>query len=277
MKYKMLLTGKNNTVINDFFALFNENIEALTTSTRYDDIIAHLKYFEPDAFCYCISNEAQENINMMVTLKRKLEQNKIPLVVIGNEENCNEFERLVPNIADLVLIKSIKASGLQGKIIKYIEKQRFQERQAQEEEQQRIMEEVRLMQEQLEKEQRKHILVIDDSSEMLKMIKEQLRDAYDVATAISGKIAIKFLEKKKTDLILLDYEMPGENGPEVLEKLRANDATKNIPVIFLTGVKERDKIQQVLAMKPQGYLLKPIEHEKLINTIKSIFSGGVQQ
>lgn len=102
---------------------------------------------------------------------------------------------------------------------------------------------------------------------MLKMLKEQLREDYDVATAVSGKIAMKFLERKKTNLILLDYEMPEENGPAVLEKLRANDATKDVPVIFLTGVSEREKIQEALALKPQSYLLKPVDREKLLNAI----------
>ena len=88
-----------------------------------------------------------------------------------------------------------------------------------------------------------------------------------MATAVSGKIAMKFLERKKTNLILLDYEMPEENGPAVLEKLRANEATKDVPVIFLTGVSEREKIQEALALKPQSYLLKPVDHEKLLNAI----------
>ena len=115
--------------------------------------------------------------------------------------------------------------------------------------------------------QRKHILAIDDNSLMLKVIKEHLHGKYDVATAISGKVAFKFLERKQTDLILLDYEMPDENGPAILEKLRSNEATKDIPVIFLTAISERDKLQKVLVMKPQGYLLKPIDPDKLLETI----------
>lgn len=91
-----------------------------------------------------------------------------------------------------------------------------------------------------------------------------------MATAVSGKIALNFLKNRKTDLILLDYEMPVENGPEVLKKLRENEETKDIPVVFLTGINDREKIQKVLAMKPQGYLLKPIEYDKLIQTIHNV-------
>ena len=93
---------------------------------------------------------------------------------------------------------------------------------------------------------------------------------YDVATAISGKVALQFLEDNKTDLILLDYEMPKENGAEVLRKIRANEQTKDLPVVFLTGIADRKKIQEVLLLEPQGYLLKPINRVKLLETIEKI-------
>lgn len=120
---------------------------------------------------------------------------------------------------------------------------------------------------------KKHILVIDDDARMLKVIKLHLHEKYDVATAISGKIALKFLETKHTDLILLDYAMPDENGLVVLEKLRANPSTKNIPVIFLTGITDRKKIQEALVMKPQGYLLKPINRKRLLAAIQNILEA----
>ena len=120
-----------------------------------------------------------------------------------------------------------------------------------------------------EDERKRHILVVDDDVRILRFLKAYLRE-YDVATAVNGSQAMKFLETKKTDLILLDYKMPVENGPEVLKKLRANERTKDIPVVFLTGVADSDKIQEVLLMKPQGYLLKPINRGKLMEIIKKV-------
>lgn len=117
---------------------------------------------------------------------------------------------------------------------------------------------------------KKHILVVDDDPMLLKLIKEQLKDSYTVATAINGAVALKFLENKKTDLIILDYEMPNENGAEVLQKIRRNPAIAQLPVIFLTGVKDREKIKKLVDLKPQGYLLKPIEREKLLRNIKNL-------
>ena len=119
-------------------------------------------------------------------------------------------------------------------------------------------------------EEQKHVLVIDDDPMMLRLIKAELKDRYNVATAVNGKVGLKFLERKKTDLILLDYEMPEEDGPTVLRKLRENENTKDIPVVFLTGINDKEKIQKVLAMKPQGYLLKPIECEQLVEVISRV-------
>lgn len=262
MKYKVLLTGKGSSVIDDFFTQLGENFESMTTSVRYEDILTHLKYFKPDIFVYCLNNEPKEYISQMISVKRWLEKNNVPLAIIGSEEDCSEFSQYAVNIVNLILVKPITALSAAARITDYLK------------EQQRIREEMaRAEEEYLAKKkaaQRKHILVVDDDPLMLKMIKEHLHDKYDVATANSGKIALKFLESKKTNLILLDYEMPVEDGPAVLEKLQANEATQDIPVVFLTGITERDKIQKALVLKPRGYLLKPIEREKLISTIEKI-------
>lgn len=118
--------------------------------------------------------------------------------------------------------------------------------------------------------ERRHVLVVDDDSSMLRMIKEILGDRYDVAAAISGKVALKFLETRRTDLILLDYEMPGQSGAEVYEKILQNPGLRHIPVVFLTGVSDRERISAVLAMRPRGYLLKPIDSERLKKTVAEI-------
>lgn len=117
---------------------------------------------------------------------------------------------------------------------------------------------------------KKRILVIDDDSTMLKAIKWQLDEQYLVSTALSGAIARRFFEKHTADLILLDYQMPYEDGAAFFKYLRATKTTKDIPVIFLTSVNDSDKIADVLAMKPQGYLLKPVDHETLLSKVKAI-------
>ena len=113
-------------------------------------------------------------------------------------------------------------------------------------------------------------MIIDDAPSTLKVIKEHLSPDYEVATAISGKIGLKFLQSKAVDLILLDYEMPEEDGPAVFEKLLANPKTTNIPVVFLTGINDSAKIQKALSLKPKGYLLKPVDKDTLLAKVHEI-------
>ncbi len=270
MRYKMLLAGRNNSVIDDFFNRADDEFEALTTSLRYTDIIRHLKYFEPDIFVYCIYNETMDMFSQMTNIKTQLNQHQIPFILIGSKEDCEEFERITVRIPDLVLIKPLTVEAITMQILNFMGawNRMKQERLKAQEEQQPVLEGETAAE--AAPKSRKHILVVDDSPIMLKTLKENLRDEYDIATAISGKVAMKFLERRKTDLILLDYEMPEESGPVVLEKIRAGEDTKDIPVIFLTGVTDSGKIREALVLKPQGYLLKPINHEKLIEAITRV-------
>ena len=75
----------------------------------------------------------------------------------------------------------------------------------------------------------------------------------------------------KADLILLDYEMPVTSGPQVLEMLKSEKDTKDIPVMFLTGKSDKGSIVKVLELKPTGYLLKSIKREELIQKLGDFF------
>lgn len=307
MRYKILLTGKNQAILDDFFYSLSEDFECQSTSLRSEDILSHINYFVPDAFVYCITEESKENLMKLVTALHQINRKKIKLVLLGDKEDCDNFMRLEHDMVSLTLLKPISATTIRTQLLRFLnqEAQRMQEEKEQQEaleqerlkrqemsrtaqEEQKLEEKIRQMQQEKENREKerekerererlsqnisgtKHILIIDDDPRMLRLIKEQLREKYNVATAVSGKIALNFLERKKTDLILLDYEMPEENGVEVLRKLRANEQTKDIPVVFLTGMNDREMIQKILAMKPQGYLLKPIEISKLFQTIRQI-------
>ena len=71
-----------------------------------------------------------------------------------------------------------------------------------------------------------------------------MHDRYDATVVTSGELALNFLETKTVDLIILDYDMPVMSGTEVFAKLRDNKKTRGIPVIFLTGVTDRQKISK---------------------------------
>ena len=118
---------------------------------------------------------------------------------------------------------------------------------------------------------KKSILIVDDDPTYMGLVRDWLKSTYKVSMAASGLQAIKWLGKNKVDLILLDYEMPVTNGPQVLEMLRSDEETKNIPVIFLTGKGDRASVMEVVDLKPEGYFLKTIAKADLLNKIADFF------
>lgn len=272
MKYKVLMSGKNRTIMNEFFTYMDFSFECMSCSDRFDDIVNHIKYVKPDVFVYCLRGEKPDDIKKFCNVERRLEEKEIPVVVIGDDEDCELFEKTTVISKAVVLRKPISSQNIEAEVLKLLEGKREPESFDAEDPIAAAMKLLDRMEISVPTEPpaRKHILVVDDDSSVLKLIKSHLSGQYDVATAISGKVAMKFLETKRTDLILLDYEMPGENGVEILNKIRDNEKLKELPVVFLTGVSEREKIKEVLALKPQGYLLKPIDMERLSYTIGNI-------
>lgn len=120
---------------------------------------------------------------------------------------------------------------------------------------------------------KKRILIVDDSAIWLRNMKSWLQSNYEVTIAISGAQALTSIGREIPDVILLDYEMPVINGRQVFEILQSDPDLRKIPVIFLTGVSDKNHIEEVLYMKPAAYLLKPIDQAKLLTAIQTVING----
>ena len=118
---------------------------------------------------------------------------------------------------------------------------------------------------------RKSILIVDDDPGYMGLVREWLKGTYKVSMANSGLQAMKWLGKNQAELILLDYEMPVTSGPQVLEMLRSEEDTRDIHVFFLTGKGDKESVMAVVSLKPQGYFLKSIEREELLEKVKEFF------
>lgn len=101
------------------------------------------------------------------------------------------------------------------------------------------------------------VLVVDDTIENIDVIVELLKDQYKVKVATNGVKALKVVDSKPPDLILLDIMMPEMDGYEVIKKLKANPLTKEIPVIFLTGKTEVADETKGFELGAVDYISKP--------------------
>ena len=117
----------------------------------------------------------------------------------------------------------------------------------------------------------KHILIVDDDPVYAKTVRGWLKDDYRVDIVTAGMQAITFLSRKKVDLVLLDYEMPITDGPQVLEMFRQEPTLADIPVIFLTGIDSRDAVARAAHLRPDGYLLKSTSKGDIMMYLKSVF------
>ncbi len=114
------------------------------------------------------------------------------------------------------------------------------------------------------------ILIVDDLVENIRFLSDFLTEQnYQVRKAINGKTALMAIQAFPPDLILLDINMPGLNGYEVCQQLKANPTTQAIPIIFLSAADaEEDKIK-ALQVGGADYITKPFQLEEVLVRVRS--------
>lgn len=117
----------------------------------------------------------------------------------------------------------------------------------------------------------KTILVVDDEKDLLDLIEYNLKkEGFDVLKAENGEEGIKIAKEHKPDLVLMDIMMPKMDGMEAVEKMRADDELKSIPIIFLTARSDEKTEVEGLNKGGDDYITKPISTTKLISRIKAV-------
>jgi two-component system phosphate regulon response regulator PhoB len=115
------------------------------------------------------------------------------------------------------------------------------------------------------------VLVVDDERDITALVAYHLaRAGYRVSTAASGPEAMQALEREPPDLVVLDLMLPGRSGYEVLEALRAREATQSIGVILLTARREEADRIKGLAAGADDYLTKPFSPEELVLRVGAV-------
>lgn len=113
-------------------------------------------------------------------------------------------------------------------------------------------------------------MIVDDDAEFLEVMKSFLQDMVDVVLAVGGRQAIQLVQETHIDVILLDFEMPVMDGMKTLNYLRNLKECINVPVIMLTGRRDQYAVMNSLVMGIDGYLLKPVSKDILIETVMKV-------
>lgn len=202
---------------------------------------------ETDAIIIFADGEVKNWLDTLVMTKDKALDLDIPIFVIQGDMDTEDVNNSFPiNTITHIYMRPVNVREASMQIIEYISSHG--------------------------KRNKKKILVVDDSGAMLRSVKGWLGEKYHVVPANSGAMAIKYLSMDKPDLVLLDYEMPVVNGKQVLEMIRTESDFSSIPVIFLTGKNDRESIMEVLALKPEGYLLKSMKPQEIIAAVDDFFA-----
>lgn len=222
----------------------NAGFDCITVQNNFQ-ILSQVE--KPDIIFLYLTDSVAPNSEEMIYIRDFCVEDDKKLFLVGYRSNIEDVRVVIPD--DVIageFERPIDSKALGEELSKIIEKQEVSSH-------------------------KKHILVVDDSGSMLRTIKEWLSAKYKVSIVNSATSAITFLATNYPDLVLLDYEMPVCSGPQMLEMIRSEVKTQKLPVIFLTAKGDKESVQKVLSLKPDGYLLKTMTSDKIISSIDAFF------
>lgn len=121
---------------------------------------------------------------------------------------------------------------------------------------------------------KKMIVAVDDSNIMLKKLSIVLGEEYDLHAFSVGSRALKFLNDRTPDLVILDIDMPEINGYQMLETIRETEHLEKVPVLFLTSNSEKNYVIKALVGGANDYVVKPIEEEILKKKVRAALKNA---
>ena len=117
------------------------------------------------------------------------------------------------------------------------------------------------------------ILIVDDVKANVDILVQALKDEYKLSVALDGNTALRTIEKSQPDLVLLDIMMPDLDGYEVCRQLRARDATRELPVMFLSALEDVTNKTQGFEVGGNDYLTKPFEVLEVKARVRSLLKA----
>lgn len=126
--------------------------------------------------------------------------------------------------------------------------------------------------------ERRKIMVVDDDPTMVKLIDVNLRlNNYQVIEATSGEKALEVIDNEPLDLIVLDIMMPGVDGWEVLEHIRGDEKTEDLPVVLVTAKTQDTDVIKGWELGADEYIIKPFNPLLLVEVIKLVLERSEEE
>jgi DNA-binding response OmpR family regulator len=124
----------------------------------------------------------------------------------------------------------------------------------------------------------KRVVCIEDEPEMIDLVKLILsRKGFQVVGAMGGREGLEAIRREKPDLVLLDLMMPDMDGWEVYQKMKADETTKNTPVIVVTAKAQSiDKVLGLHIAKVDDYITKPFGPQELLESVEKVLARQAQ-
>lgn len=249
---KIFLVGKFNAIFQDINDYLGQFFHVQMCVDNHDVMKGMLKLNQPELIIISLIGMDKESEKILSEIKYNF--SKIPVICIGTESEQEHFSTYFQLEQFQVLTRPVKHDEILGTIqnLLGIDVSKKEE----------IVVE--------EKDKKKTILLVDDNAMQLRTMNGMLKQKYNVQMATSGMKALTLIGKKLPDIIFLDYDMPMCDGKMTLEMIREVDEAKDIPVVFLTGVSDKEHIEAVLKLKPEGYLLKPANADRIFEILDRI-------
>lgn len=120
------------------------------------------------------------------------------------------------------------------------------------------------------------IFLIEDDPFLIDVYSAKLKEVgFEVDIATSGEEGIRKIKQKKPDLLLLDIVLPGANGWEIIERIRKDEAIKDLKIVILSNLTEKDEVEKGLWLGADKYLIKAhFTPSQIVEEIKKILSVG---
>jgi two-component system cell cycle response regulator DivK len=113
------------------------------------------------------------------------------------------------------------------------------------------------------------ILLVEDNATNMKLSRFLLESAdHTVLTALNGETSITLARQHRPDLILMDIQLPGMDGLQATAQLKADSATREIPVIALTALAMKGDEERIRAAGCDGYIAKPLDYRKFLAVVR---------